>query len=107
MQLTTHQIRQLQLTRRLRDEPPTVSGFFWSGRWRYVYLVALGAIATAFFVWGGWPIVGGFFAGLVLANFQCDLRWYREFVRTWPMSREITNWQRVDDLLNQVQTPAT
>ena len=99
MQLTIRQVRQPRMSRACRDKPPTV---LWYVRrsWRaYLLLGCVCGGGIAFFLWGGWPIASGFFAGFLLAAVARDLRWYSQFVQSWPLSNEITNWNRVDELL--------
>ena len=107
MQLTDKQAKRLRVARRFRASPPKL---FWyvKSYWRsYLFLSALGAFAIGIFAWAGWPIVAGFFAGLVLGTFVRDFRWYKQFVEGWPLTNEITNWDRVDELLGDTsQTKA-
>ena len=105
MQLTDKQAKKLRVARGFRTSPPTLLWYVKS-HWRsYLFLAGLGAFAIGFFAWAGWPIVSGFFAGLVLATFVRDFRWYKQFVEGWPLSNEITNWERVNELLGD--TPQT
>lgn len=105
MQITDAQARQLRITMNFRSAPPTVRWYFTSS-WRiYLYLILLGVVAYPFFWWGGWPLVSGFFAGMVVAMLLRDLRWYQAFVAAWPLNKEITDWTRVQALLNERSTP--
>ena len=101
MRLSSQQRRQLQKLREFRESPPTVSALFRDGWRAYLYVTIVGLIGVAFFLWGGWPIASGFFAGMILATVIRDVGWYRRLVRSWPMQREITDWNRVERLLEQ------
>jgi hypothetical protein len=99
MKLTPAQIKQLRMSQGLRVTPPTV-GFYFRANWRaYTYLCVLCTGAIVFFVWGGWPIVSGFFAGFLFAAVVRDLKLFAKFVEAWPLSNEITDWRRVEELL--------
>ena len=106
MQLTTEHFRQLRKMREFHKKSPTILAYIKSGWRAYAYLLTVGAIGIAFFLWRGWPVASAFFAGLVLATFLRDLGWYRRMVSSWPLHQEVTNWDRVDELLKQSHTPA-
>ncbi|WP_413863632.1 hypothetical protein [Candidatus Aalborgicola defluviihabitans] len=53
------------------------------------------------------PLVSAFFAGFLFAAISRDLKLFGQFVRGWPLSNEITNWGRVDELLAQAKQDAT
>ena len=101
MQLTHVQLRQLQKMHEFRTVPPTIGSYIKLG-WRAQLLVLLiGAIGIFLFLWAGWPLASGFFAGMVVATYARDIGWYRRMVQSWPLMREITDWNRVDELLSQ------
>lgn len=107
MKLTPAQARQLEASIRLRTTPPTVWWYFRSSWRTYAYLTALYGIGIAAFIWAGWPLVSAFFAGFLFAAISRDLKLFGQFVRGWPLSNEITNWGRVDELLAQAKQDAT
>ena len=106
MQLAAKQRQQLQKTREFRQKPLTILNYIRSGWHVYAFQIGVGAFAIGFYLWGGWPIASGFFAGMVLATFLRDVGWFRRIVGSWPLTREITDWERVDELLTQSNTPA-
>jgi len=106
MRLTTQQLQQLKKMREFREVSPTIARYIRLGWRAYAYLLVVGAAGIIFFLWAGWPAASTFFAGMVLATFLRDLGWYRRMVNSWPLVHEITNWQRVDEILNQFHTPA-
>lgn len=101
MQLNSHQRRQLQKMRDYRRTPPTVSALLRGGWRAYLYVAIVGLIGVGFFYWGGWPMASGLFAGMILATIIRDIGWYRRLVQSWPLQAEITDWQRVEQLLEQ------
>jgi hypothetical protein len=101
MTLTASERAQLNLLRTYRDSPPTVLGYF-KVHWKStVFICAVCAVAATFYYWGGWSILSGFFIGTVFGVLTRDAGWYRKLVRTWPLSREITDWRRVDELVER------
>lgn len=99
MNLTPAQLKQLRMIQGFRVKPPTV-GWYFRVNWRlYAYIGALCAGAVLLLAWGGMSILSGFFAGFLLALVLRDFRFFSLFVNSWPLSREITDWQRVDELV--------
>ena len=101
MQLTPQQRRQLLKLHDFQQTPPTVSALLRDSWRAYLYITAVGLVGVCFFLWGGWPIASGIFAGMVLATIVRDIGWFRRLVQTWPLQREVTNWNRVKQLLEQ------
>jgi hypothetical protein len=107
MRVSAEQLRYLRRIRELKDRPPTVAGYFRSAWKIYLFLVLVGGVGIGFFVWAGWPGASGLFAGLVSATILRDFRWYRHIVQSWHLTIEITDWKRVDELLDSARAPAT
>ena len=101
MTLTASDRAQLHQLRAYRETAPTVLGYFKVAWKSTVFICALCAAAAAFYYWGGWPILSGFFAGTIFGVLTRDAGWYRKLVRTWPLSKEITDWRRVDELVER------
>jgi len=99
MELSAKQVRQLRKTREFRHRAPTVGGYFRSSYKGYLFITLVSGFGIVFFVWAGWPSASSLFAGLLLATVLRDLGWYSRIVRSWPLTREITDWERVDELL--------
>jgi hypothetical protein len=86
--------------------PPTILSYARSGWRALLYVPAVGAIGIAFSSWRGWPAATGIFVGMIIATVARDLGWCRRIVQSWPLTREITNWNRVDELLARSDGPA-
>lgn len=101
MQITKYQRRALRRAKELRDKPFPVLGSMLRS-WK-LYLL-LGAILGGY-SWWAWSIGVveasiaslGFLAGLVAR----DITWFRLHARMWPVNVEITDWAKVDRLLNE------
>jgi hypothetical protein len=100
MQLTDKQLTQLRLLRELREHPPTLAWYLRRNGWIYLLMVVLGTATTGLFALAGLVPAATFFAGFVAATLLRDLKWFRQFVKGWPLSRAITDWERVDALLD-------
>ncbi len=101
MNLTPSQERQLKATLKFRDRPPTV-WWFVRASWRvYAYFAIFGAIGIPLSQWAGLPLLSAFIVGVIFSAVVRDLKFFRQFVKGWPLSNEITNWDRVNELLNQ------
>ena len=99
MKLSPAQLKQLRLIQGFRINPPTVAWYF-RVNWRvYAYVGVLCVGGAGFLAWGGWPVFSGFFVGFLLAVVIRDFRFFKLFVEAWPLSREITNWTRVEELV--------
>lgn len=105
VQLTDRQARQLRAASSFRASPPTLLWYLRSSWHIYLFLTVVGGFGFGFSAWIGRPVASGFFAGIVLATFLRDLGWYSRFVKGWPLSNEITNWDRVDELLSSAPPP--
>ena len=106
MQLTKKQLEQLRLALKFRESPPTVLAYLRLSLRVYLYLLVVGGAGIAFFLWGGWPIVSAFLAGLVVATVARDVRLFRQLVRNWQLSCEVTDWERVEQLVAEHRAPA-
>ena len=99
MQLTPRQAKKLRTAQAFRQTPPTLRWFVQASLRTYLYLLVVAGSGAVFFYWAGWPIASGVLVGFFFATIARDLRWYALLVRDWPLSREITRWERVDELL--------
>ena len=105
--LTPRYKRQLELLQSHRPNGPTVSGLLRRNILLLTSTFAIGLGAFLFFVWGGWPDVGYMFLGAAVAAFGRDVGRFRMIVRSWPLNEQITNWQRVEDLLRECDRSAS
>jgi hypothetical protein len=107
MRLSNKQIKQLHMLREFRQKQPTTLWFFQLNIRRHIYIGILALSAICFYQWAGWPIASAFFAGILFAIFMRDFQFYRQFVKGWKLSNEITDWTKVEELLvnNQATSP--
>jgi hypothetical protein len=101
MNLSESQLMQLKRGREMKENPPSMFSYLKSGRRTYLYMLFLTAgVSIVFWYWkayGYLAFVLGYFLGVMYRDFQ----WSVVFRRFWPVSVEITNWQRVDDLIRE------
>jgi hypothetical protein len=106
VKLTPVQVRQLQASLRFRSHPPTVWWYVRRSWHDYVYLLVLCGISIPVFLWVGWPFVSAFFAGSLFSAVVRDIKVFQQYVNTWPLSNEITDWDKVNELLRNAQSAA-
>jgi hypothetical protein len=56
---------------------------------------------------GGWQFGAMFVAGVLVGSISRDAVWYSLTVKNWPLSKEITNWARVAELIAERNSNAT
>jgi hypothetical protein len=106
MQLTKKQHEKLLLTRTLRAQNPTALWYI-SQFWRsYLLLVIAAAIFVPYLWWTGLPLASMFVAGMVFATLLNACESCRNFVKGWPLSKAITDWGQIDELLANNLRPA-
>ena len=101
MKLTPKQQRQLEILRRFKDDPPTIGKYFRINWKIYLAFFVVGFIGVGYGCWIGWHWFSALVFGMVVAATLRDLGWYRQIVRNWPLTDEVTNWNRVDELLDE------
>jgi hypothetical protein len=99
VKLSAYQVRALQRSLRQREAGPSVArSFIASWKTYLIQLCLLGGV-SAFWWWGGWQLGSMLIFGVLLGCVWRDLVWYRLMARNWPLSKEITDWRRVEELL--------
>ncbi len=101
MRITSFQRRALLRGKELRSQPFPIGGSmlrYWKS---YVLVCAL----TAIYAGGTWsmnlPAASFGALGFLLGFLARDVAWLRVTKRMWPVNVEITNWEKVDELLGQ------
>ncbi len=105
MVLNEKSMKQLRRTLEYRECAPTTFRLLRYSIKAYLYLFLIYGAAVWFFYWGGWPIVSGVFVGMFVATVSRDLHWFQQQVRTWPLSSEIIDWKRVEELVAVSNAP--
>ena len=107
MQLTKAHLAQLKRALAHRTAPPTLWQM-WLFSWRK-NLVILGLYGgAAWFTWStGSSWLTAFLLGYLLAVLIRDVQWLIVHKRFWPVSSAVTDWQKVEQLINENERPAT
>jgi hypothetical protein len=104
MKLTKIQLKTLQFFYRFRDETPTIGRWLSFNWFAWLPLLAIGLFGVLLtFVSGvvfGWLVIG-----IAAGAFCRDIGRARSMKQVWPIYREITNWQRVTELLEADNKP--
>jgi hypothetical protein len=101
VQINKNQRRALLRAKELRDKPFPVIGSLLRS-WKIYFLFAL---ILCGYAWVAWSMgvrelsvaALGFLIGLV----GRDITWFRVHAKMWPVNKEITDWAKVDQLLEQ------
>jgi len=49
--------------------------------------------------WGGWQLGSLLIAGVLLGCIWRDIVWYSLTVKNWPLTKEVTDWRRMEELI--------
>ena len=101
VKLKKFQLRALLRAKELRDKPFPVIGLMLRS-WK-LYVISI--VVIGLYSWWSWSIGVteasiaslGFLVGLLIR----DISWFRLHARMWPLNVEITDWSKVDRLLNE------
>ena len=106
MQLTKEQVQNLELYARYRTSPPTFWQLFRLNLKRYLLVAALVVILFLLAPTAGvqWP--AGLAAGLLLGAILRDVATFWRFVRVWPATAAVLDWERVEALLSDADANA-
>ena len=98
MKLTKVQLKTLQFFQRFRTESPTIGRWLSFNWFAWLPLLGIGVFGVLLtFVPGtvfGWLVIG-----MAAGAFFRDIGRARSMSQVWPIYREITNWQKVTELL--------
>ena len=105
MALTKWQIKLLSFYQRHRTETPTIFAIIrrFLPSWTLITLMTF--VASVLSVAQGWSHVSWLLVGLWFGVFCRDVGSIRGFFRSWPVWQRIIDWDRVDQLLDQTETP--
>ena len=99
--MTQSQRRMLMAYRTVRDSPPTVATFLPRLMRPWLLLAVVCGVLVALGVASGFQFVPGLALGLFVGCVARDISWSLKTAQIWPTTREIINWDRVDQLLSQ------
>jgi hypothetical protein len=106
MQLTKKQLAKLRRSVSLLTGEPTASWYF-KQFWRsYLFLFVVSVSFIVYYWWQGWPLASTFIGGMLFAYFLIGFLQQRQFLKDWALSKEITDWQRIKELIEAGQSPA-
>ena len=101
MKLNKRQVAYLQRAIKFRDNPPTLRDVLFSGLWKYLYMLALCGGLSILLYQFGYIVLSAFVVGYFVGVIYRDLQWVNVTNKLWPVSSEVTNWQRVEEILAQ------
>ena len=96
--------RAVALYLTFKDRSPTILQLVRFNTKKYlITFVLVGAIVFIQWLVAGW-IVGALFMSFVAGAFCRDIGHFRRICLTWPFTREITDWAKVDALKTALDT---
>jgi len=107
MKLSSEQLGRLKLAQLQRFKPPKLIDILSSAWKKYLAIVALTAGSAAIFWWGGWPLIATFFLGCLFGIVTRDHQTLKIHLRFWPVSVEVTDWDRVAKLISENEPAAS
>jgi hypothetical protein len=104
MKLTAFQLKTLRAFNRFRNQSSTLGRLIalnWSTCLRLVIIGAVGYAVTLVLL----PVAGWIIIGIAAGSLCRDIARFRGTVRSWAVYKEIINWQKVTDLMDECDKP--
>jgi hypothetical protein len=105
MKVTEIQLASLKLLRQHRSKPLMAMDLFKESWRKYVLGLALLIVAIAVCVLGGSTLIAVFLGGYLVGIVTRDVQWMRNEMQVLPLTSEITNWERVEQLIQENEPP--
>jgi hypothetical protein len=107
MKLTKKQLMLLKHSRANKGNRPSLQQLIRNAWKRYLVIFGVSIGGAIFFWWVGWPLASLFFVGFLAGVLFTEYRWIKSFEVFWPISQEITNWKRAEQIINENEYRAT
>jgi hypothetical protein len=98
MKLTKYELTRLRNFQRAREHPPEALAVLSRVKWLLLAIIVLVSIAYWFLTWR-WAAY--FILGLGVGCLWCVCVIAFILPRLWPLTREILNWERIDQLIKE------
>jgi hypothetical protein len=98
MKLTKLDLARLRSYQRARERAPTVFHGVWHAKWQ---IFILGILAVVACLIPGPPSIKYFVLGFTTGGLYCACVFGVIFQRFWPLTREVLNWEKVEQLLKE------
>ena len=106
MQLTKAQRRNLELYATYHSEPPTFWRLFKLNLARYLVITVLLILLFVLAQVTGTESIALIVSGICLGVLIRDITRFRLFVRVWPATSAVLDWERLDALLGKTEADA-
>lgn len=103
MQLTKEQRRNLELYATYHSEPPTIWQLFKLNLARYLVITVLLIILFILALLTGTESLALILTGIFLGVLIRDITRFRLFVRVWPATSAVLDWEKIDVLLSRTE----
>jgi hypothetical protein len=101
MKISKSQLKRLKVSRELHGKNVSASGLFVRNWKHYLFLVGIIAAASYVFFTAITPGYTMLFLGALAGAILRDLGWFRITAQFWPVSEVITDWEKVDEIINE------
>jgi hypothetical protein len=106
VKLSSFELRALKAAQQSLTSPPSPVRFLKRSWKTYAWQIALLGCGAAYYWWGGWHGLSFILQGFVLGAIWREVVWWGFHRRLWPLNREITDWQRVSELITENESGA-
>jgi hypothetical protein len=103
MHMTKYQRRTLDLYREMHTTFPTMGKTLVRIARRFWWFVLLCGAVSFLAYWNGWSLLSVAVLGYLFGLVRRDITHARYTIHIWPVVDAITDWQRVDQLLEDAQ----
>ncbi len=98
MKPTKAQIKVLKFYAKYHNEPMTPVALV-RAHWLAWLVLVLVVVVGASFIFLGLPAIGWVYIGISLGAFLRDVSRIIATIRVWPMLHEVTNWERLFEII--------
>jgi hypothetical protein len=105
MKLTAIQLSSLKLLLQHRSKPLTSMDIMKASWRKYMLSLAVFIVAISACVLSGSMVFGVLLGGYLVGMVTRDFQWIRNQIEVLPLTSEITNWERVEQLIQEHEPP--
>jgi len=70
----------------------------------YLFVGSIFGAASYFYIKDGSSIYAMFLGGAFFGMFLRDITWFRLTTRFWPISDAVTDWKKIDEIIEENET---
>jgi len=97
----------LNLYQKYRHSPPNLFQLVGLNLKRYFFMLIVTALAIGLLAALNWPNLIFLLLGLMLGTLLRDIATFRQFVKTWPVTKSVLDWQEIARRLDRERLGVT